>query len=259
MSRIQRRNMKDSSFFHIMVQGINKEYIFDGKKGAERYLKLIYENKEGIQIIAYCIMQNHVHILIQADSIENIGSWMRKANTSYAMYYNKKSNRVGYVFRDRYKVQPIKDAKHLYACIEYIHNNPVKANICKTKKEYKYSSYLQIYHQNENEIYETILKLLKQNDIKEIISKHNNKELDNFEFIEDEENSKKQKSEEICKKIISEFLQSKQIQLKDLKKQKGYLSEIVRRLKYDNNISYRIMEKQLNISRETLRNLEIKM
>ena len=152
MSRTSRNNMKDLSFFHIMVQGINQEYIFQIAKDKEKYLKLIYENSEGIDMIAFCIMDNHSHFLIQADNVENISKWMEKSNTSYAMYYNKKNDRVGYVFRDRYKWQPIKNEKHLCLCQEYIHNNPVKAHMCKDKGEYEFSSYTKIYEKNNKKI-----------------------------------------------------------------------------------------------------------
>ena len=54
---------------------------------------------------------------------------------------NKKRKRVGYVYRDRFKTQVINNEKHLYNCILYIHNNPVKANMCKKTSEYKFSSY----------------------------------------------------------------------------------------------------------------------
>ena len=62
-------------------------------------------------------------------------------NSIYAMYYNKKHNRVGYVFRDRFKSILILTREQLYFCIKYIHMNPVKAEIVENESEYKYSSY----------------------------------------------------------------------------------------------------------------------
>ena len=56
----------------------------------------------------------------------------------YGRYYNKKYNRVGYVFRDRYKSEGIHREEHLYSCIRYIYNNPVKAGLCSHAKEYSY-------------------------------------------------------------------------------------------------------------------------
>ena len=102
MARGPRKHI-NMSFYHIMVQGINKEYIFNKDEDKRQYLKFInkVKGKNDIYIISYCIMDNHVHILIKEDSIECISRFMHKVNTLYAIYFNKKYNRVGYVFRDR--------------------------------------------------------------------------------------------------------------------------------------------------------------
>ena len=241
MSRTTRNNMKDSSFFHIITQGINKEKIFDTDENKERYLKLIYRNNEGIDIIAYCIMSNHAHILVKIDSIDNMQQWMKKVNTGYAMYYNKRNDRVGYVFRDRYKSQVIRNEKHLYTCIDYIHENPVKAHICGKKEEYDFSSYISKYKGNQNEVKMQIAQMF--NNIEE------NSKKEKFEFIESEEESK----EENCQNIINDFLNEKGIYVEQLIKREKILIELIKILKCQNNISYRIMEKILGISREKLR------
>lgn len=241
MSRTTRNNMKDSSFFHIMTQGINKEKIFNTKENKEKYLKLIYKNNEGIEIIAYCIMSNHAHILVKIDSIDNMQQWMKKVNTGYAMYYNRRNDRVGYVFRDRYKSQVIRNEKHLYTCIDYIHENPVKAHICGKKEEYDFSSYISKYKGNQNEVKMQIAQMF--NNIEE------NSKKEKFEFIESEEESK----EENCQNIINDFLNEKGIYVEQLIKREKILIELIKILKFQNNISYRIMEKILGISREKLR------
>lgn len=249
MARTSRKNMENSSFFHIMVQGINKEYIFETQKNKGKYLKLIYDNHKNIQIIAYCIMDNHAHILLQSNNMQDIAVWMKKTNTSYASYYNKTNNRIGYVFRERYKAQPIKSKEHLYLGIEYIHNNPVKARICNRKEEYEFSSYDKIYQGNQIEMQKKINEILNkcilqvENDDKEQKKK--------FEFLEDEKENK----EVICQEIVNNFLLNKGYNIEELKKEKQDLTEIVKQLKCENNVSYRLMEKYLKISRETLRSL----
>ena len=142
MARKSRKNIY-TSFFHIMVQGINKEYIFKSDKYKKKYLEFLNKanGNTNIDIIAYCIMTNHAHFLIRCDDIEKVSYLMKKTNTSYAKYYNNAEKRVGYVFRDRYKIQEIMNQKHLYLCADYIHNNPIKAKMCATPKEYKYSSF----------------------------------------------------------------------------------------------------------------------
>ena len=230
-----------------MVQGINQEYIFDTQKNREKYLKLIYSNNINVQIIAYCIMDNHAHMLVETDEIQDIEAWMKKSNTSYAIYYNRSNDRVGYVFRDRYKAQPIKNQKHLYSCIEYIHNNPVKAGMCKNKREYQFSSYSAIYQADQTELQKKVQKILSQC----MLQREEIQE--NFELIEDERENKEEK----CERIINYFLKDNKIDKEQLKKEGKYLKKIVKILKYENNISYRVMEKNLKISREKLRKLMI--
>ena len=137
------RNEKISKYYHIMVQGINREYIFENPEFKKQYISFFKNKKKniGIRLIAYCVMDNHVHMLVFSDFIEELSKTMSSVNTKYAIYYNKKMDRCGYVFRDRFKSEIIIDRKHLENCIKYIHNNPVKANICKIPSEYNYSSY----------------------------------------------------------------------------------------------------------------------
>ena len=142
MARISRM-CYESSFYHVMIQGINRERIY-----AKSYMKDIFlemlgkKSKEfNVEIIAYCIMNNHVHLLLYSESISNLTKLMASVNTKYAKLFNKANNRVGYVYRDRYRCENIFTEKHLINCIKYIHNNPVNAGLCRNPREYKYSSY----------------------------------------------------------------------------------------------------------------------
>ncbi len=148
MPRIARQYL-ETSFFHVMVQGINKEFIFKNDRYINRYLQLIRKNlnKENLKIIAFCIMNNHAHLLIQTKNRGELSKYMQKVNSMYAKYYNYMENeRVGYVFRDRYKSEPILDKRQLIQCVKYIHQNPVKAKMVKNQCEYKYYSYC--FYQN---------------------------------------------------------------------------------------------------------------
>lgn len=141
MPRLPRNNIK-TSYFHVMVQGIDKEYIFNRKIDIKYYISILYELKDelNIKIIAYCIMNNHAHLLIHTNDVSNLTKYMHKTNTKYAIYYNKIHDRVGYVFRNRFKSEGIYSERQLYNCISYIYNNPVKAKICRTPEEYPYSN-----------------------------------------------------------------------------------------------------------------------
>ena len=149
MSRISRKNYT-SNYYHVMVQGINKEFIFNKKTYMEEYKKIIHSKLENsnIIILAYCIMNNHTHFLIHTEKVEYLSKFMQKINTSFSNYYNKIQDRVGYVFRDRFRIQTILNQKHLFNCLYYIHNNPVKAGIVNNIEDYQFSSYNEFFNNN---------------------------------------------------------------------------------------------------------------
>ncbi len=234
----------NTPFFHIMCQGINKEYIFSSEQDKIKYMKIMEKTKEEIKIIilAYCIMNNHVHILFHEKDTKQITKYMQKVNLLYAKYYNKKYERVGYVFRDRFKTQPIYTERYLCTCVRYIYNNPVKANICNHAKEYKYSSYSQNKFYTDTPIERKIRKFICGEEVQE--------EYNEFVLLEDEQNKK-----QIHEEIFEELLQQKNITLKDLKNNKELLAKLVKKLKNDYKISFRSMERMIGIGRETLRKM----
>lgn len=126
-----------------MVQGINKEFIFEKNEYIEIFLRILkkYSIENKITIISFCIMSNHAHILIYYENIQDVSKLMQKTNMTYAQFYNSEKDRYGVVFRNRYQSEPIYDMRHFINCINYIHMNPVKANIVKKCENYKYSSY----------------------------------------------------------------------------------------------------------------------
>ena len=142
MSRVSRKNM-ETSFFHIIAQGVNREKIFYKSKYIKKYLSLIdkYKKEYNISVIAYCVMSNHIHMLIHTENVNCMSKFMHRINGIYGQYYNKYEDRVGIVFRNRYASEPIYDQKYLASCINYIHMNPVKAKIVKKCDEYEYSSF----------------------------------------------------------------------------------------------------------------------
>ncbi len=215
------RNYLDTSFFHVMSQGINKSYIFKDEIDIKFYIKNMYEIKDkyNAKIIAYCIMNNHTHMLIETKTTENLSKYMHCLNTRYGIYYNKKYKRTGYVFRDRYKAEGIYSEEQLHNCIKYIYDNPVKAGLCNNAKEYEFSNYRKI---------DTI----------------NNKE---YVFIDIEEDKKG-----LCEKLVNKFLKGNKLNLEELKNNKKELRILIETLR-KHNISFRTISEIININREKLR------
>lgn len=134
-----------SSFLHIMVQGINKEEIFKTDFYKNLYIRLMetIQSDFDIKILAYAIMNNHSHVLLYYNNIEDVSKFIGRLNQKFAQLYNKNENRVGYVFRGRYQCEQITDISHLHNVLPYIHFNPYKAGIVRNLIEYKFSSYPQ--------------------------------------------------------------------------------------------------------------------
>lgn len=225
------RKFVETSFFHVICQGINKSYIFDYKDDIEKYIHFMYKlnDEYNIKIIAYCVMNNHVHLLLEFDKLDNLSSYMHRLNTKYANYYNKKYNRVGFVFRNRFKSEAIFDKSYLYNCINYIFNNPVKAHICQYPTEYPYSNIKEYIESNGN------LPVL------------NNTNYTTFLDIDEDK-------EKRCKEIIDSFLNIHNRSLSQVLKNIELLKDLISILD-NNNVSFLMMEKNIGINRKRLKKI----
>lgn len=141
MARVQRA-YSSSGCYHIMVRGNERKKIFLDDGDRQRFLATLLKKKTetGLAVYAYCIMDNHIHLVVRDDHNE-ISTIMKGIATSYAMFFNGKYNRVGHVFQDRFKSECVEDERYLMSVIRYVHNNPVQANIVEKLGDYEWSSY----------------------------------------------------------------------------------------------------------------------
>ena len=249
MPRIARKN-SNSNFYHIIVQGINKKYIFNKTELINKYIQIIIDKKEksNVTILAYCIMNNHAHFLIFSEKVEYLSKFMQRVNTSYSQYYNKIHKRVGYVFRDRYYSQDILNEKHLYSCIKYIHNNPVKANLCMLMKEYKYSSYNE-YLKDKRIINDESIELLfgKRRDYKK-----------EFNFIHDIEYGDEYTFEDIKDKEITDLIKENEKKynknINELKQNKKILKLLIHDARKETDVTLTELAEILDLSKSTIHN-----
>lgn len=138
---MSRQARQAGEFLHIIVRGIGRQILFEDDADRRKYLFFLrkYSAENDITLLAYCLMENHVHLLIHnANGASPI--FMKKMGISYAYYFNQKYDRSGHLFQDRYLSEVIGDDAYLLAAFRYILNNPQKAGICKAS-EYKWSSY----------------------------------------------------------------------------------------------------------------------
>ena len=243
MPRIARRNLK-SCYQHIMVQGINKEYIFNRREYIQKYLEIISDKlkESNLNILAYCIMNNHAHFLIYSESSEILSKFMQRVDGTYSNFYNKVNNRVGYVFRNRYKSQDILSQRQLYICLKYIHNNPVKAQIVKSMDKYRYSSYNEFLGQKYI-ITDKSLKLLfgsSTNFVNQFFLIHNNYP-DEGNFLE-----VKEKEIQTFIKEIEEKYHKKVFELKD---NKNILIDIIKQARRETDVTIIELAEILGVSK----------
>ncbi|MEL7635531.1 MULTISPECIES: transposase [Sporomusa] len=141
MARIARKKSK-SGTYHIMLRGINKQRIFEEEEDYEKYLQVLElcQGKSEFKLMAYCLMGNHLHLLIKEDK-ESLEQIFKRIGVRYVYWYNNKYNRTGHLFQDRFKSEPVDDDSYFLTVLRYIHQNPVKANLCEQAQQYKWSSY----------------------------------------------------------------------------------------------------------------------
>jgi len=97
------------------------------------------KERESCAIYGYCLMGNHIHLLLH-EKEEGLSVTMKRIGTSYAWWYNRKYNRVGHVFQNRFQSEVVETEAYLLGVLRCIHNNPVKANLTSMPEEHKWSS-----------------------------------------------------------------------------------------------------------------------
>ena len=142
----QARRKSESGIYHVMLRGINQQQIFEDSEDCEKFLQILKDCKavSEYKLFAYCLMGNHIHLLIR-ESKEPIEQVMKRLATRFVYWYNIKYQRVGHLFQDRFKSEPVEDDAYFMTVIRYIHQNPVKADLCKNVSDYKYSSYNEFF------------------------------------------------------------------------------------------------------------------
>lgn len=136
------RQTSSTGIYHIILRGINRQIMFEDNEDKEKFIDTLEKYKEvsEYEVYAYCIMDNHVHILIKEGN-EPLSKIMKRIGVSYVYWYNYKYDRSGHLFQDRYKSEPVENDEYLLTVIRYIHQNPFKAGIVDSIGQYQWSSH----------------------------------------------------------------------------------------------------------------------
>lgn len=248
MPRKSRKCSKNLYYHHIMVQGINREYIFGKEEYIQKYIEIILNKIKNscINILAYCIMNNHAHFLIYSQNLEALSKFMQRINLAYSRYYNSKKERIGYVFRDRFLSEDILNQNQLFNCLCYIHYNPVKAKIVNDIREYKYSSYNEFLGEKIILNQESLNLLFgsSSNFKYQFINIHNNYSNIKSNFIDVKEKS--------IQEFINEIEQRYNKSIFEFREEKDLLRKIINQARDETDVTIRELSKILKISKTTV-------
>ncbi len=139
-----------SGLYHVVMRGIDRQNIFYNDVDYQHFIDTLgkVKTEDRFELYGYCLMSNHVHLLIYEKS-EEIPQIMKRIVTSYAWWFNMKYERSGHVFQGRYGSECVEDDRYLLTVIRYIHQNPVKAGMVDTAEDYRWSSIRAYYSGRE--------------------------------------------------------------------------------------------------------------
>jgi REP element-mobilizing transposase RayT len=132
----------EGGLYHVITRGNNRQRIFESTTDYEEFLSLLASQKVRLPffLYAYCLMPNHVHLLIERQ-IDSIGRIMHGLLTGYCQSFNRRHQRVGHLLQGRHKAILCQSDRQLAELVRYIHLNPVRANIVSNPEQYKYSAH----------------------------------------------------------------------------------------------------------------------
>jgi REP element-mobilizing transposase RayT len=128
--------------YHVIGRGNQRQRTFLSEGDYHAYLQRVakYRQRHGVQVWAYCLMPNHVHLLVETSG-PPLAKFMQGVQQSYTQYFNRLHEKVGHVFQGRYKAIVCEKERYLVALIRYIHLNPVRANLVEKPEQYTYSGH----------------------------------------------------------------------------------------------------------------------
>lgn len=238
----QARQMSESGFYHIVLRGVNRQHLFEDDRDYLYFIDSLKSLKAELvfEVHAYCLMSNHVHLLLREKQLGDISIIMKRLLTKYAMFFNRQYERCGTLFSNRYKSIPVETDEYFVPLISYIHQNPVKAGIVKKLEEYSFSSFIDYVRGGDFADTDFSLNLLGKN---EWLRLHQVIQSDNIDTVD-----KMRLSEEEIRRRILQYTDGRDPhEMISLTKQER--NEFLKQLKEREGLSVRQIERATGISR----------
>ena len=128
-----------TGLYHVMVRGVNQQQIFSDEADCTYFQHILFDTKKksDFRLYAYCLMNNHYHMLIEENN-ESLESIFKRIGVAHVSFYNWKYQRVGHLYQDRFRSEAIESNAYFLDVYRYICQNPVKAGLSKTPLEYRW-------------------------------------------------------------------------------------------------------------------------
>ena len=135
------RDISGLGVSHVMLRGAEGRSVFREAADHERFLLDLTEVRKrfGFRLLGYCLMDNHVHLLIQ-DTGGTLTEICALLSLRYTNWFNRKYERSGYLFQDQFRSELVETDAHLLIALTYLFQNPVKAGMCDLPQDYEWSS-----------------------------------------------------------------------------------------------------------------------
>jgi len=241
------REKSKTGIYHIMLRGIDKRDIFLSRTDYEKFIEYIGKTKEKVefQVYAYCLMTNHIHMLLKTEKQE-IGDIVRRITVGYAQYHNIRNGRTGHLFQNRFKSEVVDNDGYFLTVLRYIHQNPLNAGVVESIRDYKWSSYNEYISKKEIIDHTYALSFFSSIEDFEIYTKEKNEDKC-LEF-----NIGKRYSDEALKLLISSFINISELYELEIE----HRDKMLRSVKESTGASNRQLARVLNIGRGIFDNLK---
>lgn len=250
------RDQSPTGIYHVMVRGVARMDIFLDDRDRHRFLDTLkkVKQKQEYQLIAYCLMKNHVHLLVKEEK-EPVSQCMKRIGVSYTQYFNNKYQRVGHVFQDRFKSQIIGNETQLISCARYIHNNPVTAKLVDDPAGYVWSSYKTYLSQRGSSLVDVamLLQVFSQNNSEAVKLMANfTRQRNQDQFIEWDDDIKARGTE--LELAVGKLLDKQGLDVTAIRKlSRGCRDKVIRQIKNSINCTNPDLAELLGLSKDTVR------
>jgi putative transposase len=189
----QARKKSMTGIYHVMLRGINKQTIFEDDEDRRRFIYTVlrYKKEYDFDLFAYCLMDNHVHLLLKEKEIA-LSDIIKNLSSSYVYWYNTKYDRCGHLFQGRFRSENVETTPYFLKVLRYIHQNPLKAGLARNAFSSKWTSIHEYISPSSPLNTAAVLKLFSKNkDESIILFKEYMNALNQDECLEDIPSSRK--------------------------------------------------------------------